>query len=138
METHVRVAAWLRIVWSLLGLGGALFFLLVLGGISAIIGATGDPEARIVAPWIAVVGSFVALFIAILSVPGLVTGWGLLNYRPWARILNIILSALDLLNLGAFPISTAVGGYSIWVMLQPETVEMFEVGRSTGRYPTHF
>jgi hypothetical protein len=136
METHVRVAGWLRIVWSAFTLVGALVVLLVFGGISALMGVTGDPEAQQVAPWFGVFGSFLALFIAVLAVPGLVTGWGLLNYRPWARIANIVLSVIDLLNLGAFPVSTALGGYSLWVMLQPETVAMYAGGKS--RYPTQF
>jgi len=28
--------------------------------------------------------------------------------------------------------------YSIWVMLQPETVELFEAGMPPRRYPAHF
>ncbi len=138
METHVRVAAWLRIIWSAFGLLAALIILLVFGGISALMGVTGEPEAQIVAPWFLVAGSFFALLMALMALPGLVTGWGLLNYRPWARIANVVLSAIDLLNLGAFPISTALGGYSLWVILQPEAVSLFEAGGSAGRYPTHF
>jgi hypothetical protein len=134
METHVKVAAWLRIVYSGLGLLGAFIVLIVFGGISVLVGSSGGEDAE-AAPWLAVFGASVAAFVGLLAVPGLVTGWGLLNYRPWARIANIVLSALDLFT---FPAGTALGAYSLWVMLQPETVALLDDGHVPGRYPTHF
>jgi hypothetical protein len=133
MDTHVRVSAWLRIIWSALGLIPALVFLLTFGGLGVVISILGG--APVAAPIFAVIGSFLALLVAITALPGLITGWGLLSYQPWARILNIVLGALDLFN---FPVGTALGVYSIWAMLHPETVELFEPGRLPGRYPTHF
>jgi hypothetical protein len=113
METHVKVAAWLRIVYSGLGLVGAFIVLIVFGGISVLAGSSGGEDAA-AASWLAVFGFSLAAFVGLLAVPGLVTGWGLLNYRPWARIANIVLSALDLFT---FPVGTALGAYSVWVML---------------------
>lgn len=132
METHVKVAAWLRIVYSGMALVGAAFVLLVFGGLSIVAGGSADREA---APWFAVLGVTMAAFIGLLALPGLVTGWGLLNYRPWARIVNIVLSVFDLFSV---PVGTALGAYSLWVMFQPETVASFEGGQVPGRYPTHF
>jgi hypothetical protein len=133
MDTHIRLAAWLRIIWSGLGLIPALLFLLAFGGAGII--ASVLSGAAIAAPLIWVIGSFIALMIAITALPGLIAGWGLLAYQPWARILNIVLGALDLFN---FPLGTALGGYSLWAMLHPETVALFEGGRPLGRCPTHF
>ena len=135
METHVRVAAWLRIIWSATALVGALFILLVFGGVSVLMGLTGEAEAQGAVPAVFVIGTLIATFFAALALPGLITGWGLLNYRPWARIVNIALSAFDLFHV---PIGTALGAYSIWVMLQPEVVDLFETGGRLERYPTHF
>ncbi len=70
-----------------------------------------------------------------LALPGLVTGWGLLTYRSWAPMVNVILSAFDLLLV---PIGTIFGGYSIWVLLHPETVELFKAGGRERRHPAHF
>jgi hypothetical protein len=135
MDTHVKVAGWLRIVGSAFYLLAALIVMAVLGAGSVAMGASGDADAMHVAPWLMVVAVGVTSLLAILALPGLVTGWGLLNYRPWARILNIVLSAFDLFHV---PVGTALGVYSIWVMLQPETVELFEAGGAPARYPTHF
>jgi hypothetical protein len=133
MDTHVRIAAWLRILWSGLGLAPALLFLFLFGGIGIIgsILSGGAVAASIF--WVIV--SFLSLTFLVTALPGLITGWGLLAYQPWARYVNIVLSALDLFN---FPLGTALGAYSIWVMLSPETAALFEPGRTPGRYPQHF
>jgi hypothetical protein len=135
MDTHVKVAGWLRIVGSAFYLLAALIVMSVVGAGSIAMGASGDADAVHVAPWLMVIGVGVTSLLAILALPGLVTGWGLLNYRPWARILNIVLSALDLFHV---PVGTALGAYSLWVMLSPETTELFEAGGPRYRYPTHF
>jgi uncharacterized membrane protein len=59
-------------------------------------------------------------FLAVLSVPA-IGGIGLLRGQEWARILVLILSVLNLFNI---PIGTAISMYSIWVLMQPETVEI--------------
>jgi hypothetical protein len=57
----------------------------------------------------------------------LITGYGLLNYRPWARVIGIILSAISLINI---PIGTVVGAYGLWVLLNKETERLFNTGQS--------
>jgi hypothetical protein len=112
MKTHVKIVAWLYIVMGLLGILLALVVgALILGG--GLI--SGDDTAIRVTTIVAIVlGSLVVL----LSVPGVVAGVGLLGFKPWARILTIILSVL---NLPGFPIGTLVGIYSLWVLLDSET-----------------
>jgi succinate dehydrogenase hydrophobic anchor subunit len=165
METHVRVAAWLRIGWSLVGvllcLYGVWFFQTLgapmvrqiihsVGDRSAAtpgavsLGAPGAPADR-GASDAAVLEQVTAEVMTVLTVLCVVlalfqgvaayTGWALLAYRPWARSLNIVLSIFDLF---AIPIGTAIGGYSLWVMFKPATVELFERKPPTERYPAHF
>lgn len=40
-------------------------------------------------------------------------GWGLLERRPWARMLAIVLGVLALFK---FPLGTALGIYTLWVL----------------------
>ena len=60
--------------------------------------------------------------VVVLSLPGIIAGIGLLKLQPWARILAIVISALNLLNV---PIGTALGVYGLWVLLQAETERLF-------------
>jgi hypothetical protein len=52
----------------------------------------------------------------------------LLRRKNWGRILAIIVGVLDLAN---FPIGTAIGIYSLWVLLQDGASAYFAPGSST-------
>jgi hypothetical protein len=43
----------------------------------------------------------------------LFAGFSLLNRKPWARILTIVLAILSLVK---FPVGTALGIYTLWVL----------------------
>ena len=124
MLTHVKVLGILFIALGLLGLVGVLVIALVFGGAAGIVSvAADDPEATAIAvPILGTVGTAIGVFILIISLPDIVAGIGLLERRPWARILGIVLSLLGLLN---FPFGTAVGAYGLWVLFSPETEALF-------------
>jgi hypothetical protein len=54
--------------------------------------------------------AFATIFAAGLA---LVAGYGLLNRRPWGRIVAIIAAVLALIK---FPLGTALGIYTLWVL----------------------
>jgi hypothetical protein len=57
-----------------------------------------------------------------LAIPGLVAGYGLLTWKSWGRILAIVVGILSLIN---FPLGTAVGIYTLWVLFQEEATDYF-------------
>jgi hypothetical protein len=116
METHIKVLSWLYIVLGVLGvISAGIVFLVVAGG--GLI--SGDRTAIAVTSLVAII---ISGFILLISAPGVVAGLGLLSYRPWARILTLI---LGILNLPGFPIGTLLGIYTIWALLDDESVELF-------------
>jgi len=123
MQTHVKV---LGVVYLAVGgcmLLGAAFLFLTLGGVAGIVGATAEPQdAAIAIPVLGFAGTALAAFLIIFALPSLITGYGLLNYRPWSRVLGIVLSAVSLINI---PIGTVVGAYGLWVLLNKETERLF-------------
>lgn len=129
METHVKVLAILHLVFGALGVLGALVIMLVFGGLAGLAGtgAVNDPQAAAAAPFLGALGGFIAIAILVLSVPGIIAGYGLLQYFEWARILGIILSALNLLS---FPFGTALGIYGLWVLLNQQTLPLFQRART--------
>ena len=123
MHTHVRVLGTLFIAVSSLFLLAALFLGVALGGAAGIVGAAADPEdAAVAIPILGIAGTWLIALLLLLALPGLVTGWGLLKFRVWARILGIVLCALELV---AFPLGTLVGIYGLWVLLSRETEPLF-------------
>ena len=126
MRKHLTILAALYIGFS--------FVLAMIGLISLIVLPTvgvfsDDPDAL---PILSTVGVALAAFFLVLAVPGIVGGVGLLKRWPWSRILVLILAAIHILNL---PIGTALGIYTIWVLVQDETELLFE--RRSTRTPAH-
>lgn len=56
--------------------------------------------------------------ILILAAGGICVGVGLMQHRPWARITAIILAVLALFHP---PLGTALGIYTLWVLLVDES-----------------
>ncbi len=133
MENHVRILAILHIALGVLGMLVGLAVLVVFGGIAGLIGLRGaepSPEALVAVPILSLVGGAICLLLVLLSLPGIIAGVGLLKFRPWARVLTIVLSAIELLNV---PLGTALGVYGLWVLLSPATEPLFHP-HPAGRY----
>lgn len=62
-----------------------------------------------IVPLIRVISVAVVLF---FSIPSIVGGWGILNGKPWALTLLLVMGCFKLFS---FPIGTALGIYTIWV-----------------------
>src|SRR5258706_6941256 len=116
MRDHVRILGWCFIAYSsiivLVGLG--------IGSIVLFGGAiSGDQQAM----WITgAVGAAIACFLILVSLPGMFAGIGLLKMQPWARIVAIVVVVLHILS---FPLGTALGVYTLWVLLNTETEVLF-------------
>jgi len=123
MAQQVKILGILHIVFGSLCILGGLICLAVMGGIAGIVGASDQSrDAAVAVPILAAIGAFVCILCLVVGLPGLIGGVGLLQYRPWARITVIVISALDLIHI---PIGTALGIYGFWVLLNPETEALF-------------
>lgn len=118
MKQHVSLVGALHIGFGILGLLGALAIYLSFNFIFGFV--EHEPVAQHI---LSVTGNSLALMILFFSSLGIIGGIGLFSYRPWSRILVMIVSAINCLNV---PVGTAKGVYSIWVLMQPETIELFE------------
>jgi hypothetical protein len=116
LQQHVTILGWLYIVGHAVFLAIGAFVFLLLVGLAPV---TGEPEPM----WIlGVVGTAIGLLFAALGVPGLLAGYGLLTKKPWARVLAIVVGILSLVN---FPVGTAIGLYTLWVLTQPAATDYF-------------
>lgn len=78
--------------------------------------------------WGGLPGHFLGFFgalsgvFALMGVLGILAGWGLLSWQPWARTLAIVLGCIALIHI---PFGTALGIYTLWVLLPEESAEEF-------------
>jgi hypothetical protein len=71
----------------------------------------------------------VGIFSIVKAVGGFLAGWGLLNRQPWARMLAIILGVISLFF--HIPFGTALGVYTLWVLLPAHSEEEYEKYQTT-------
>ena len=115
MGVHYKVLGWLYLVFGVLGaLGGVVLF-----GILSFLGLGMQNIAMRHMPWgpftlASGLGVLIGLILLLLSIPGIIAGYGLLNFRGWARPLTIVLSAINLIHP---PFGTLLGAYGLWVVL---------------------
>ena len=118
MKQHVSFVGALHIGFGLLGVAGALAIFFGFQFLFQLV--EDEPIAQNVLSFI---GNSIGLILLFISTLGVIGGIGLFSYRPWSRILVMIVSALNCLNV---PVGTAKGIYSLWVLMQPETIDLFE------------
>jgi len=117
MKRHVTVVGILRIVLSSLGLLGAILIYFLMNFAKGFVG-----NEEIAVTVLTFIGTAVPIFIGSISLLGIAGGIGVLAYKNWARIIVLIVSVIGCLNI---PVGTLAGVYSIWVLMQTETIRLF-------------
>jgi len=118
MRKHVTVVGAIHIGFGLIGLLGALAVFFALRFASGFV--EGEDVPMVVLKFLSI---SLPVLVGFMSTLGLVGGIGLLSLQPWARYLVIVVAALGCLNI---PIGTLKGVYSLWVLLQDDTLRLFE------------
>jgi hypothetical protein len=119
MRDHIKILGWIHLVGGGIGLVVGIGLAATMGFASLF---SGDAEATAALGIISVV---LVAMMTVLSLPALLCGWGLLKYRPWSRILGIVLAAIQ---LPGFPMGTLLGAYGLWVLLNDESKLLLESG----------
>jgi hypothetical protein len=118
MKKHVAVVGAIQIGFAILGLILAVVIFFIMSFARSQVG--GDETGELVLGFLSI--SLPILF-GFLSTLGLVGGIGLLAYKSWARYLVMVVAALGCLNI---PIGTLKGVYTLWVLLQDDTIKLFD------------
>ena len=101
----------------------SILFLVGIGflkGFSLIGNLINDTTASLVLSY---VGTGVGTLLLIISIPGIITGIGLMLRKSWSRITALVVCAIKLFNL---PFGTALGIYGIWVLMQDASIKLLD------------
>ncbi len=129
MEKHITVVGTLNIVYSAVNLLGAIVLVALAAGAKHIVEVL--YHRHVIHPhdfpyelWdiIPAILILIAILIVIFSIPGIIGGIGVLRRKEWGRIVVLVISFFNLLNI---PLGTILGAYSIWAMMTSETVRLF-------------
>ena len=117
MEHHFKVLGICSIIYHSLG---ALLVVVIL---PLFLGASLFTNDLVEAGIVSTVGLVITVIVLALTLPGIIGGIGLLTGKRWSRILLMIANALSILS---FPLGTALGAYTFWVLTKDEAVSAFE------------
>jgi len=117
MKKHVTLVAALQIGFSTMGILSAMVVFFVFSFAGSFVS-----DVDVANEVMRFLGSFLPAIIFLVSLLGLVGGIGLLRFQPWSRILVLIMAAIGCF---AFPVGTVIGIYSLWVLMQDETMKLF-------------
>ncbi|HXZ42196.1 MAG TPA: zinc ribbon domain-containing protein [Terriglobales bacterium] len=126
---HIRLLGILWLALSALNaVGGVILYILANTLFVHLPEMSGGPRAA--TAWLHPFLSVIGIIVIVKAAAGFLAGWGLLQREPWARMLTIVLAFLALFNI---PFGTALGIYSLWVLLPAESdAEYQEQVRSAG------
>jgi hypothetical protein len=116
VEAHVRLLGILWLALSALNAVGGLILFVVANTVIRRLPEMSSHGAAVV--WLHPFLSFIAVLIFAKAGAGFLAGWGLLQRQAWARMLTIVLAFLALFNI---PFGTALGIYTLWVLLPAES-----------------
>jgi len=116
---HLLGILWLAIS-AFNTIGGVVLYVLA-NTLFAHLHEMGAPDAptAFLRPLLSVLG----IFVLAKAACGFLAGWGLMQREPWARVIALVLGFISLFNV---PFGTAVGVYTLWVLLPAQSQEEYD------------
>jgi hypothetical protein len=121
VREHVHLLGILWLAISAMNTIGGVVLYIVANTLLAHLHEMGAPEAP--TAFLRPLLSVVAIFILAKAACGFIAGYGLLQREPWARVIALVLGFLSLFNI---PFGTAVGVYTMWVLLPAQSQEEYD------------
>jgi hypothetical protein len=112
----------LFIVWGLLTALVGVSTLALGVGAAALIASASHDGGGVAAGVMAIVFTGLALIAILWGAAHVAAGIPLRRHRPWARMMALVLGSVDLLLL---PYGTALGIYTLWLLLREDGKKMF-------------
>ncbi len=128
MEKHITLVGILNIVYEFFALIGAcVLFAIAMGfryffevlsryhhnGMDEI-----PPEILEIVP---IILTAIGILILVFSILGIIGAIGVIKRKEWGRIMMLVISFFNLIHI---PLGTVLGVYSIWVLLNDETIRL--------------
>jgi hypothetical protein len=129
MEKHITLVGIVNIAYESLTLIGSFILFIIAYGFRYIMefasrydrGGMSEvpPEVMEIVPCILTI---IGIFIFVFSIIGIIGSIGVIKRKEWGRITLLVISFFNLLHI---PLGTILGVYSIWALLNDETIRLF-------------
>jgi len=120
VQEHVRLLAILWMAYSALTVVGGIVLIVISNTLFGRFSQAGpSPE---VTSWLRPFLTVIGYLILAKAAASLIAGLGLLQREPWGRTLTLVVGFISLFNI---PIGTALGVYTLWVLLPAQSEEEY-------------
>lgn len=123
VREHVKLVGILWMAYSALHAVSGVVVLLAAKFVVVRIGAIPNGPPPELMMWLRPLISIVGWLILAKAAVGLIAGWGLLQREEWARVFALVVGFIALLNV---PIGTALGIYTLWVLLPSQSEQEYK------------
>ena len=122
VQGHVHLLGIMWLAFSAFNaVGGVVLYILANTLFAHLHEMGAPPEAPVgfLRPLVSVIGIFILAKAAV----GFIAGWGLLQREPWARVVALVLAFISLFHI---PFGTAIGVYTMWVLLPGQSQQEYD------------
>ena len=120
VQEHVRLLAILWMAYSALTVVGGIVLIVISNTLFGRFSQAGPPPE--VTSWLRPFLTVIGYLILSKAAASLIAGLGLLQREPWGRTLTLVVGFISLFNI---PIGTALGVYTLWVLLPAQSDEEY-------------
>jgi len=120
VQEHVRLLAILWMAYSGLTVVGGIVLIVISNTLFGRFSQAGPPPE--VTSWLRPFLTVIGYLILAKAAASLIAGLGLLQREPWGRTLTLVVGFISLFNI---PIGTALGVYTLWVLLPAQSDEEY-------------
>ncbi len=122
MEKQIRLLGILYIIYNMISLMLALVVKLTFLGVGVFLEAVAEGFPPLPLGDLSRAGWLLGGALLLSSLPGVIAGMGLLKFKPWSRILALIVAVFMLFG---FPFGTALAVYAFFILLSRESDKYF-------------
>lgn len=122
VQQHVHLLGILWLAMSALNVVGGLILIVLANTLFVHLHEMGAPP-QVPTGFLSTLINTLGIIVLAKSACGFFAGWGLMNREPWARVVALVLSFVSLFNI---PFGTAIGVYTMWVLLPGQSQEEYD------------
>jgi hypothetical protein len=121
VQGHIHLLGILWLAFSAFNAVGGLVLFVVANTLLAHLHEMGAPP-QVPTGFLQPLVSTLAIIILAKSACGFIAGWGILHRESWGRITVLVLAFISLFHI---PFGTAIGVYSLWVLLPAQSEQEY-------------
>ena len=122
VREHIHLLAILWYATSALTAVGGVVLLIVANTLFPHLHDMGAPQ-EVPTGFLSSFVSVIGILILAKAACGFIAGWGLMKREPWARVVALVLGFISLINI---PFGTALGVYTLWVLLPGQSQQEYD------------